>query len=227
MEKQNDYSKINSMIDEMIRLNIDRFYIYLSNQFDVLKEKDCVSEYFGSMVPLVSVALPTLDKKNTLSHTCEYKKTSGKNKGAACGKSAKNQNKGKWYCGVLKSDGSYTACMKMVMGREKLASPKLTSVKVSGSSVFNNKLALEKIGEFHVDKIHRIVINKDKHEALGVLNKDNKTFSKLNNEQIKYIESKGLIVKDDYDEQEADDEEEVESREEESSIVETDSDDEV
>jgi hypothetical protein len=221
-----NYSELHSLVEKMVYMRLEQFYVYLSNRFDVLKDnKDCLAEFLHKSPCAEKKPVKKEAKKDE--RKCEYVKTTGKSKGDVCGKTAKNEHKGKWYCGVVKSDGTSTACIKIIKGKEKLASPAMTSLAIS--SVFNNKIALEKVGEFNITKLHRIVVNKEKHEALGILNKDNKTLSKLNNEQIKYAESKGLIVRDNDEDQDADDENEVESREEEeeSSIVETESDDEV
>lgn len=67
---------------------------------------------------------------------------------------------------------------------------------VRAKTTIQNRLNIGKVGEFHIEPLHRIAFDRTTQEVIGVLHQDKKTLLPLTNEHVKFIESHGLVISD-------------------------------
>jgi hypothetical protein len=142
-----------------------------------------------------------------------------------CGKNAKNELDGKFYCGSVDKAGHYQSTIKQLVKKPSVAktpggfspssSVAATSSGSSGTSPGaqsllhklqqqrNEKNVVYKIPgtEFFIIREKRILMNIKLNEAYGILAEDNKTVSPLDSAAIAYLKEKNIafttLVKDD------------------------------
>jgi len=74
-------------------------------------------------------------------------------------------------------------------GAKEAISSKLMKTPAKVKSV-----EIKQIGKFHVEPVTRIIFSKDTKNALGILDKDNKTVKGLTDENIRFVEKHGMVV---------------------------------
>lgn len=189
-----------------------------------------------------SIMKKTANNKKKDVHPCERIKTGQHN---PCGKNARNELKGHWYCGTEK-----TGCYKSALGesnREEKTKKKpiMEPAKKPNTQKIKSisHLQLREVNGYWVDPETRIVYNKkgsDNGIAYGVLKSDNETVGKLSDANKRLIETAGWEWTDEMPknakrensrssskrimDKKYDSEEEIEVEEEEIEEVETDDD---
>lgn len=132
--------------------------------------------------------------KDTEKHQCERIQHG---KEDPCGKNAKNEVNGHWYCGTENS-GCYKSILGSIKRNEKAdkkkpaAEPakKPATKKVKSASEVNTR----KINGHIVDPERRIVFDKEGTDgvAQGILAQDNKTIAPLTKKDIAWLEASGI-----------------------------------
>lgn len=128
-------------------------------------------------------------------HKCEYM-VKGDNP-HVCGKGAKTEYEGMWYCGTDKS-GHLSSVMKASekAGKKPTAPAKAkTFAKATVPSKTEPKkeqLNLVTVGEYFIYPKNRIAFKKGTRTAIGILDKDNATLKPLDAEAIRFCESRNL-----------------------------------
>lgn len=149
-------------------------------------------------------------------HTCE-KTVNGKDGPYVCGKDAKNEIGGLWYCGT-EASGHYKSALtaeKKVSAPAKGKSSKgksapkgkapKTASKSKSSALVSKIRKLEQI-DFHevvpdsgiwIESTYRIAADPDTNEAYGILADDNETILELSSDALTFLEAHSLNVRED------------------------------
>lgn len=208
----------------------------LDEKFDI--ESDEVISKFFKMKLKDFNSYGTTPKKNTNNdgekHTCVRVK---RGQTEPCGKNAKNEYDGQWYCGTEKS-----GCYKCIIGAaaRKSANDNPSIKRTSGSSKTSkstgtledrkknaakkSQTLIQKVNESRILNIRkvemsngksvfmeeetRILFNPKTKEAYGKLNKKQTEIKKLSDENIRWLEANNHSIKQEESDDESEDEEE-------------------
>ena len=149
---------------------------------------------------------PQAEESGDESHTCEYTPKTGAKQGTPCGHSATLEIGGMWYCGTQDDEGNYTGHAKSGAAAAAKAAPK-TLVDKKTQSDNKSKALMKKvvpkettinfinIGDKWVEPKTRLLVTKDKNEAYGVLDKDNKKILPMTEAATRYAEANGIKIR--------------------------------
>ena len=125
-------------------------------------------------------------------HHCE-RTINGKEGVRSCGKIAKNELKGIWYCGT-----ESVGCYKSALAASKNDKSDKKKIKdVADKVVMNDKIQVFEIApKLYGDIKTRILFDKKTNEAYGKLDSDNKTVLPLDDDAIRFLETHNQKIKD-------------------------------
>lgn len=199
------YEHISPNISKIFSDGLQDLAVHLSKELDtdindIVKAIDSFS--------LSSKQKPTVPEKNNspkksdtqqrpkgdILHKCDY---IPQGKTEKCGKNAKNELDGKWYCGTEIS-GHFSSIKKSA---NKKVPPKKTEGSIKSSGVpkkfsKNNVLHLIEIGDHTIEQETRICLDRENQEGYGVLDKDNITVKPLTDENIKFLSAYNYKVRE-------------------------------
>jgi hypothetical protein len=154
-----------------------------------------------------AVAKKVVAKKATTVHTCEYT-VNGKEETYICGKTAKNEHDGMWYCGTAtsghyKSASSKPAAKAKAKAKATPKAAKATAAKSKAVSLVNKVTKKVQIAADEVspgvwaDLAHfRLAINQDTKEVYGIVDEDNETILPLTEEALAFVEAHGITIQE-------------------------------
>jgi hypothetical protein len=137
-------------------------------------------------------------------HTCGYTvKVDGVSK--ACGKNAKNEVDGMWYCGTGKNGHHKSALARVAKSAPPAESSKPSVIKESKKleelvakkvdRTDKTKIEMQQVGGVWIVPSNRIIFDKKTQKATGfVLGKDNKKQTPLSKKDIEWLEAMGYQI---------------------------------
>jgi len=188
---------------------------------------ELVQEAFASYSPkkttksvASSKAVPPSSKtvsksKTSETHTCEYVINGKDGNQRVCGKSAKNELSGSWYCGTENSGHYQSMLAKAPVAKKskavtpapksKAVTPAPKSKAVAAKAPKSLPKVIKKIAKINLDEIspglwvdeknHRMVYTQDPREVYGVLDEDDETVLPITEEAASFAEAHGIIVR--------------------------------
>lgn len=181
----------------------------LAEDFEIEIDEDQVQTYITEHeAPKAKKAAAksktTTKKTSDDKHACAHL-VNGKDGARICGANAKNELNGEWFCGTDKSGHYKTHLSKTEKSAPAKKAPKATSGPAKAKQLVDKVVKKEGLDLHEVPagsgvwvdlKHHRIVVDPDTEEVVGVLDEDNETILPLTKKASAFAEAHNLTIRE-------------------------------